>query len=127
MKLANLTTLIAVTGAALFVTAGPASAMDWTYGTSFGHTSYKDNGDVVSVCDDAANGEGVKGRISVQQPDGSYSAWPWIYNGGGKGTCKSVTQDVARESANLKLTICRSNGSSGTPFDCRTSPPSYGG
>lgn len=122
MKLAKLTTLIAVTGAAIVVTAGPASAMVW--GTSFGHITYKDNGDVVSVCDDLANSEGVKGRMWVQQADGSYSAWPWIYNGGGKDTCKSVTQDVVRESAPIKLTICRSNGSSGTPFDCRTSPAS---
>ncbi|MBB2988079.1 hypothetical protein [Terracoccus luteus] len=83
-----------------------------------GDIYFYDNGDLVTLSDNKADGHGVIGWISVQQADGSYKPFPRIYLGSGKDTATAVTQDVLREASRVKLTVCWIDGARGTPFNC---------
>jgi hypothetical protein len=105
----------AITGLAL---AGPAQAASGDVWTTGGSAHYVDRGDEVLVYDNERDNHGVVGWISVQQADGSYKNFPRLYVGTGDGTYVSATQDVLREGARMKITVCLIDGRAGTPFNC---------
>lgn len=58
-----------------------------------------------TACDQQPNnGVGASVIMAVQQTDGSYLAKPTVT--AWNGNCISVHQDVAREGATIRLTVC---------------------
>jgi hypothetical protein len=113
--------VVAATAIAV-LTAAPAQAANAVLKATGGGavTSYVDNGDRVHVCDQAKDGHGALGWISIQQANGSFKHAPRVYFGGGAYYCRIVTQDVVRETASMLITSCLVDGPNGTPFNCRS-------
>ena len=64
---------------------------------------------------------GAIGWIEVQQADGSWNAFPRVYNGYGNNHCHyERPQNVQREQAAIKIVSCFVDGRYGTPYWCRS-------
>ena len=81
-------------------------------------TYYFDSGDYVTVCDEEYDAHGAVGWIEVRQADGSYKAFPHLYEGSGYNHCTQVVQDVLRESSRVKVVSCLQDGRYGRPYSC---------
>ncbi|MEO7235564.1 MAG: hypothetical protein ABIW80_09325 [Lapillicoccus sp.] len=81
-------------------------------------TYYFDSGDYVTVCDNDIDSHGAVGWIEVRQADGSYHAFPHLYEGDGYNHCTQVVQDVQRETATVKVVSCLQDGRYGRPWNC---------
>ena len=115
-----LTAVTTMAAAACAITvAAPSSQADTgvVFGAG-GFTSYHDDGDKVQVYDTEKDSHGVAGWIEVKQANGSWKKFPKIYVGTGVGTLVIVTQDVVRESADVKIVNCLQDGQSGQPWNC---------
>jgi hypothetical protein len=110
----------------IWMAAPMASAALPQVSNGYGHTSFNDDGDSYTVCDDAADGMSAVGRISVKQADGSFKPFAWVYDSDGTGDgdgdgkdCGGNNVDIIRESATVRLTICRQDLSDNGPIrDC---------
>jgi hypothetical protein len=111
-------TTIAAAACAITVAAPPSQAETGVVFGAGGFTSYHDDGDKVQVYDTEQDTHGVAGRIEIKQADGSWKKFPKIYVGTGKGTLVIVTQDVVRESADVKMVNCLQDGRYGQPWNC---------
>lgn len=118
IQLRTITVTVAVAASASLALAVPAHAASGDVWTTGGSAHYVDRGDEVLVYDNQPDGHGVVGWISVQQADGSYKSFPRLYVGTGNGTYVSATQDVLREGARMKITVCLVDGRAGTPYNC---------
>lgn len=106
----NVRRAVLVAGTAMlgmFMATGAAFAssgsMESATGNSWGH--FKDDGDIVTVCDQHPNnGVGASITMSVQQASGAYLSKPTVT--AWNGNCVSVRQDVGREGATVLLTVC---------------------
>ncbi|PRY55681.1 hypothetical protein BCF74_12265 [Knoellia remsis] len=120
MKIRNVILAGAVAAGGAVGFAGPAAAdSGQVYSVGAAAVSiFNDQNDVVTTCDRARDGEGTVGWISVRQADGTWNAFPRVYNGGGVNTCRSGDFNVLREAAPVRLYSCLQNGPSGRPYSC---------
>ncbi|WP_432095911.1 hypothetical protein [Streptomyces sp. bgisy100] len=79
-----------------------------------GAGEFKSNGDLVRVCDGDDDGFGV----SAWLVDSESNALARVVHVGGKGKCTTRTRNL-REGTAVKLLLCLTKGSRGTP--CKTS------
>lgn len=123
MRIGRKTAALGVVAGALVLgtpAAYAASGIAWSTdgGDRGASTTFNDNGDIYTVCDEDEDSMGAAGWIEVKQKDGSWKKYPKIYVGTGNGDCKGNNTDVTREGANLKVVACRQNGSTASPQDC---------
>lgn len=105
--------LVLATSHAAYANDGTAYAADHA-----AITYYWDRGDYITVCDNAYDSHGAVGWIEVRQADGSYRAFPHLYEGGGYKHCTQVVQDVLREGSTVKVVSCLQDGRYGRPWNC---------
>jgi hypothetical protein len=113
LAIAVIPLVVLATSHAAFASDGEAWAADHAAVTYF-----FDSGDFVTVCDMAYDHHGAVGWIEVKQADGSYNAFPHVYEGDGYKTCTQVVQDVRREAATVKIVSCLQDGRYGRPWNC---------
>lgn len=109
----------AVTGTAVltsFAVASPAmagtNAQAWTYyaGQARGVANWSHNGDLLTVCDESADGWGIRGTVYSLHPDGFWQFEMAVNDPSATGGCENVTKNVP-DGRTIEIAVWQYKGS----------------
>lgn len=116
--LRRIATVIAAASALILGVAGTAYAHDktveldeWFYNYALGDATWTENGDTLKVCDDRADGYGIRAYIYVPYTgdEGNGTVLVKVSDPSYDGSCVSTTKNIS-ETTQISLKVCQYAG-----------------